>query len=102
MIKKIIRGGQTLLHSIRMFAQVARKMICVLGVIFLLGFIGLVYLKTTGHQRYALFKIIEAALKDQLLSDWKYFNTCNCSRLLVKFFKKNVKNLLTRFFVVNF
>ncbi len=75
MIKKIIRGGQTLLHSIRMFAQVARKMICVLGVVFLLGFIGLVYLKTTEHQRYALLKIIEAELKDQLLSDWKYFNT---------------------------
>lgn len=70
MIKNIIRGGQTTLHSIRMFVQVAAKIMGILTCVFFLGLLFFGYLKTTSHEQYAALKVIEAEVRQHLLADW--------------------------------
>jgi len=60
LIKDFIRGGQTSLHSTRMFAQIFIRFIIALVLSFAIGTGILVYQNTTNHQRHIFFKLQEA------------------------------------------
>jgi len=66
MLDSIIRGGQTLLHSVHMFLQVGKKLVWVIGLVFLLGVGGLFWVKTSLHQKYAALKVVEATARQHL------------------------------------
>jgi len=70
-IKDLTRGGQTFMHSLRMFVQVFKYTFFSALILFLVLFISLSAFKTTERNRYFLGQYIEAELK-LLLNDQAY------------------------------
>jgi len=51
-IRYFTRGGQILLHNLRMINQVLKYVVLICLVVFIMSNIGYVYLKTNSYERY--------------------------------------------------
>ena len=67
-INDFTRGGQILIHSIRMFGQAARYLMKVISVLFLVLLCWFTSIKTTHYDRYLFFKFVSAEV-NLLISD---------------------------------
>ena len=70
-LKDLTRGGQTFMHSVRMFIQVFKYGFFSAFLLFLCMIVILTYFRTTPYNRYLFYEYLEAEVK-VLLNDKAY------------------------------